>query len=330
MQYYLICKFMKKFVKTPLAVLLGLVMIFAIGGCHGGADDGQLSKTPADTKSLGVVTSFYPLYEIIHRLGGTRVYLKNLVPAGSEPHDYEPTPQDVVSLHTADLVIYNGAGLEPWSDKIIPDLQKNGVSVLNISALFKDVVLKDPSSNQENNTEFLPYDPHFWLDPLNYIQEIMAVKTELSKLDPAGNSFYAQNADRFIAQLQDLDQSFAAGLKNCKLHDFVTNHAAFAYLGNRYHLHMIAIAGLSPDAEPSPKTLTELVKLVRSKNIHFILTESLVSPKIAYVVAHETGAKTFVLNPLESLTDEEIAHGKNYLAVMRENLKNLQIALECS
>lgn len=315
---------------------LSLFSVFFYAGCS----DQQVQKENSEQSQesfqatniarppLKIVTSFYPIYEIVHKVGGNNVTLTNLVPAGVEPHDYEPAPQDIISLNKADLVIYNGAGLESWSDKIIPDLQKSGVEIMNLSDLFlNDVIKNDPKKPDEE--EYLPYDPHFWMDPVNYQKEVQVVSQKLSELDPVHKAEYEQNAQNFLKQLQDLDIAYQNGLKNCKQNNFVTNHAAFAYLSNRYNLTMIPISGLSPDSEPSLKTMADLAGVIKQKNIQYILTESLVSPKIAETLANETGAKTLVLNPLEGLTNEEISQGKNYISVMQDNLKNLQAALEC-
>lgn len=290
---------------------------------------GQQQNVPGNSSTLKIITSFYPIYEIVKQVGGSDVTIQNLVPAGAEPHDYEPTPQNIVNLNQADLVIYNGMGLEPWADKIIPELQQNGLKTLNLSDYFQNVAIKNGLKKPED-TEYLPYDPHLWMDPVNYEKEVQTVTQKLIEIDPKHQTDYQQNSQKFLQQLQDLDLAYQNGFKSCKLNSFVTNHAAFAYLSNRYHLKMIAISGLSPDAEPSAKSMADLTDAIKQNNIHYILTESLISSKIADTLAQETGTKTLILNPLEGLTDQEIAKGKNYVSVMQDNLKNLQTALECA
>lgn len=294
--------------KKILSSLL-LVSIIVMAGCAKPETEQTGIKK---TKSLKIITSFYPLYEIARQIGGDNVEIVNLVPGGVEPHDYEPTPRDIINMREADLVIYNGLGLEPWSAKIIPELKKNGVQTTKMSDLFE--------------TE----DPHFWLDPIKYIQETEEVEKSLSKLNPANIDFYKKNKQKWISQLNNLDSSYRNNLANCKQKTFVTNHAAFAHLAKRYGLEMIAISGLSPDEEPSPKTMASIIKQVKQKNIQYILTESLVSPKIANTIAASSGAKTLILNPVESLTEEEMETNKNYITVMEENLQSLKIALECA
>ena len=303
-------------------IILFPILSLFISACTGA------SIQPTNKDTLNVVTSFYPLYEIAKKVGAEHVNVLNMVPAGSEPHDYEPTPSDIINLNKADLILYNGGGMEPWSDRIIPDLQKNGIQALNLSDLLKNNILKNTSADASEG-EYLPYDPHIWMDPTNYMKEAQIITEKLIEIDPNHQEDYRKNSQNFIGEIQILDQDYQNGLKKCTLNSFITNHAAFAYLANRYQLEMIPIAGVSPDSEPSPQTMAEVVKMIQQKNIHYILTESLMNPKVADTLASETGAKTLVLNPLEGLTDTEIANGKNYIEVMKDNLKNLRIALEC-
>ncbi len=293
---------MKKSLLT-LVVFVLITMLTVLSGCT--------ESSVNSTQKINVITSFYPLYEIVKKIGGEKVTIRNIVPAGAEPHEYEPTPKDIVALNEADLVVVNGLGLEPWAKKALTELPGE-VKILNLSEAL------NASS-----------DPHIWLDPVNFSKEVQFVAQKLSEIEPAEAPVFQENAQKFTKELQELDQAFKGGLNACGTNDFVTNHAAFGYLAKRYNLNMIAISGLSPEAEPSPKEMAELSETIRQKKIKFILTESLVSPKIADTLANETGAQTLILNPLEGLTDEEIAQGKNYVTVMRDNLKNLQTAMEC-
>lgn len=324
--------------KKTIFISLGILTL--LSGCT--QSPSASTPTQENPKSLQIVTSFYPLAEIAQRVGDNRVTVKNLVPAGAEPHDYEPAPQDIVSLYQAKLIIYNGAGLEPWLEKIIPAVEKNGVQSLNMSKTFQNFLERLPENEEENGNEnsdgqdaetqksgLLPFDPHIWLDPVRYLEEIHAVAQKLGEVDPGSVQTYEENAQKYANEILALHSSFENGLKNCKIRFFVTNHAAFAYLAKRYNLEMIPIAGLSPESEPSPKVLSDLTKLLKSRGIKYILVETLVSPKIGEALAREVGAKTLVLNPIEGLSKEEIAAGGNYVSVMKENLKNLQIALDC-
>ena len=138
-----------------------------------------------------------------------------------------------------------------------------------------------------------------------------------------------EKRDRFIRKLDDLDRQYRRGLANCQEKNIVTSHAAFGYLATAYGLNQVSITGLSPDAQPSPRQLADIVKFTRANNVKYIFFESLVSPKLSKTIATEIGAQTMVLNPLEGLTDEEVSQGNNYFTEMENNLANLKTALEC-
>jgi zinc transport system substrate-binding protein len=235
------------------------------------------------------------------------------VPPGVEPHDWEPAPQDVVRIHKAKLFVYNGAGLEPWVEKLSRELGARGT--LSVRA-----------------TERVPLrgaDPHVWLDPLRAQTQVESIRAGLTRIDPAATAAYAAQGQAYLARLAALDARFTEGLRRCARRDVVTTHAAFGYLTARYGLSQVPIQGLAPEAEPSPADLVRLVKLARERNVRYVFFETLVSAKLAETLAREVGAKTLVLNPIEGLTREEQAAGKTYLSLMEDNLRNLRTALDC-
>jgi len=260
---------------------------------------------------LKVTASFYPLYELAREIGKMNVEAKNLVPAGVEPHDYEPTPQDIKNLLDADLVIINGAGLETWIEKIFPSNQSKLLNMANFV-----------------NSESV--DPHFWLNPEIFEQEAQVVAERLIALDPKNQSSYKANLQSYNAQLKNLQKNYQDGLAKCQLRTIVTNHDAFGHLGKKYNFEIISISGVSPEDEPSAQKLAKISNIVKEQKIQYILTESLLSPKYAETIARETGAKTLELNPLEGLTDEQVTQGENYVTVMNRNLQTLKIALNCA
>jgi zinc transport system substrate-binding protein len=250
-----------------------------------------------------VVAAFYPLAFAAQRLGGANVEVVNLTPAGAEPHDLEVTPGTVRELRGADLVLLLGHGFQPQLEKAAG----GSGSVL--------LLLDTPGLQRYPNG-----DPHVWLDPVRFSLIVKRIGHALHESGPA---------QRLVAQLQKLNEEYRRGLAHCARREIVTSHEAFAYLGERYGLHQVAITGLSPEAEPSPRDLQQVVSLVRSTHATTIFFETLVSPRIAQTVAHETGAKTAVLNPIEGLKPAEAKAGENYFTVMRSNLAQLRIALGC-
>jgi zinc transport system substrate-binding protein len=289
----------------------------------------RATSSPA-AAMIRAAASFYPLAEFAKQVGQDRVGVTNLTPAGAEPHDFDPSPQDIITLQNSRVFIYNGAGLEAWVDRVLPELQRRAVVTVNAS---QGIPLL--SGIPEQSTDIQPSpdphltDPHFWLDPTLAAQEVNSIKEGLIKADPGQRDFYEVNAAAYQQKLGELDQEFSQGLAHCERQEIVTSHAAFGYLARHYHLTMISIAGLSPDAEPSPQRLAKIAEFARQHQVAYIFFETLVSPRLSETIAREVGAKTIVFNPLEGLSKEELAQGKNYLSIQRENLHNLKIALAC-
>lgn len=286
---------------------------------------GMASEKSLASEKLKVIATFYPLAELARQVGGELVDVTNITPTGAEPHDYEPSPRDIIKIRSAKVFLLNGGNIDVWAEKIQNDLKKRGIEVINMSeSLRKSTqLLRSQGKNGER------FDPHFWLDPILRQEQVAIVRDTFIKVDPENAEYYRKAGEDYINRLVTLDQEYKDGLRHCAIREVVVSHAAFGYLAKRYQLEMIYISGISPDQEPSPRRLAEISLLAREKNIKYIFFETLLSPKLAETVAREIGAKTLVFNPIEGLTDEEIRAGKNYISLMEDNLKNLRIALQC-
>lgn len=305
--------------KISMSVIIAMALVLFVGVFVAVKN----INTPATMDNrISVVTSFYPIYFLASQLGGDLVNVANLTPAGTEPHDYELTAQDIVKIKKSELVFLNGGGLEVWGDDIAKSFKLGKPEI---------VILGDALINQEINSESgTKKDPHIWLSPTFAIKMAEKIATELSRIDPQNKSYYESNLSILKTKLINLDSAYEVGLKNCKRKDFITAHSAFGYLAQTYKLKQVSIAGLSPEEEPSSQQLAEVAKFARENEIRYIFFESLTSPKLSETIAKEVGAQTLVLNPIEGLSQTEINRGKNYLTEMEKNLENLKIALECN
>lgn len=310
--------------KIILLQVLSLVMITGVFLWFQEKKNAVSEKEPVEQiQKLVVVATFYPLEDFARAVGGERVSVTSIVPAGAEPHEYEPTVQDILSAYQADVFLLNGAGVDAWAEKIRPELEARGVKVVQMSELMTLL------SGVREEGEESAFDPHFWLDPVLAEKEVAAIAEAFGARDGAGKTVYAQRSEVFLKSLSALHDAYQNGLAGCALDTVVTSHNAFSYMAKRYGFVTIPVAGLSPEAEASPRHLAETALLIREKGVRHIFFETLVSPKVAETLAHEAGAKTLVFNPLEGLTDEERAAGADYLSIMKQNLENLKIALQC-
>jgi zinc transport system substrate-binding protein len=281
---------------------LGLVLLISVvlTGCGGGqSDDGET-----------VVAAFYPLAWAAEEIGGGKLHVVNLTPPGAEPHDLELTPRDVEEIRDADVVLYLGRGFQPALERALED--RSGASI--------DLLAGRELASAPEGEEELPFDPHVWLDPSRFAAMASAIGAQLDR-EGSGN--------RLAARLRALDEEFETRLASCARRDIVTSHAAFGYLAKRYGLEQIALTGISPEAEPSPRDLERLIDEVEESDATTVFFETLVSPKLAQAVAREAGAETAVLDPLEGLTPGALAAGDDYVSVMRRNLAALREALGC-
>ncbi len=296
------------------SVALLVLTVVVLSGCR---------PASVSTRALPVIATFYPLYEFARRVGGERVAVRSLIPAGVEPHDFEPTPQDVVALKHARVLIYNGAGFEPWVEKLLPEISASTVGVNATSGL----PLVRGAQGEAGTSRRV--DPHVWLDPLLAAQQVDRIVDGLAMADPDGRDVYLANGARVKGDLKALHGRFASTLASCRRRVFITSHAAFGYLARRYGLTQVSISGLEPESEPSPARLKQIVQEARRAGVRVIYYETLVSPRVAEVIAREAGARVAVLNPLEGLTPDEQRRGQNYFTVMDANVNALTEGLDC-
>ncbi len=282
-------------------------------------------QTPRKTVPLNkiqVTTSFYPLAYIASQVGGLRVSVKDLLPLGGEPHDFEPSLRDLALLSESDLFLYNGADFEPWVEKWKKGSFAQPSKVVN---MVDELGMRSASLISRDGV----IDPHVWLSPVLFKQKIEIVRDALIIVDPVNADEYRSNAASLDVAINGLDQRFRDGLRSCTKKSVITSHDAFEYLAREYNFGVIPIAGISPNEEPSPKVLASIIKTAREKNIQHIFFETKVGPKLSEVIAREIGGTTLVLNPLESLTPYEVQLKEDYITVMEKNLNNLRTALSC-
>ena len=313
---------MKKRIFKVLCLAMASLVVL-LSGCSAKTASKTVTEnmSSSSTRKLTVYTSFYAMYDFAKKIGGDKINLTNLVPAGTEPHEWEPSTGDIKNLENADVLIYNGASMENWVDKVVKSL--NNKKLITVEA-SKGINL----SENKDKDEDLKYDPHVWLNPMNAKKELEAIKYAFVKADPKNKDYYEKNYADNAKKFDELDAEYRASAATFKSKNIVVAHQAFGYLCGAYGLKQIAIEGLNADSEPSPAKMAEISDFVKKNKIKYIFFEDLISPKVADTIAKETGAKTAVLNPLEGLEQKDIDSGKEYISVMKENLQTLKTALQ--
>jgi zinc transport system substrate-binding protein len=299
-------------------ILMTIGVALAVAACGRGVAE--------DPEGLRVAAGFFPIAEAAEVVGGDRVHVENLTPPGSDPHDVELAPDEVDLILDADLLLYLGGGFQPGVEELAE--RRDGAS-LDLLEGVETIEGADEHEGEEEGHEGEEVDPHIWLDPLRYAGLVERVGQELAEADPEDGDAYLESADAHAEEIRALDERFARRLAACERDLLVVSHAAFRYLADRYGLRQEAITGISPESEPDPQRMAELTDLVRAEGVTTVFTETLVSPVVAETLAREAGVETAVLNPLEGLTDEEVAAGETYLSVMERNLETIAEALGC-
>lgn len=312
-----------KSLKKGSLLIASLAILFIMVGC------GNQEATKDSTK-LQIVTSFYPMYDFTQNVAGDNAEVSVLMKAGTEPHDYEPSAKDIAKIADSDVFVYNSKEMETWVSSVLTNIDTKKTVVVDASQGID--LLEGNHSDDETEAEHEghshAHDPHIWLDPVLAQKQVDTIKEGIIKADTKNKETYEKNALAYKEKLAALNEKFEMGLKNAENRTFVTQHAAFAYLANRYDLEQVAIAGLSPDQEPSPAKLAELNDFIKENNIKIIYFAETASPKIAKTVANETGAKLEVLSPIEGITQEEQENGVDYIKVMEKNLEALEKAIK--
>jgi zinc transport system substrate-binding protein len=329
--------------KTIYALLILLISTcLLITGCNQNTD---LITDSKDNK-VSVITTLYPLYEFAKEVGGDKADVYLLLPPGVEAHTFEPRPSDITRIASADMFVYIGSGMEPWAHDIlegVPNSKRINLDTSKSVDLLKTTE-HDEHVHEEEDVEALAqepetahthnhgeYDPHFWLDFNQDTKVIDLIATTYIQKDPANEEYYLANAEKYKQKLIALDNSYTIGLSSCKQNEFITGgHNAYTYLGNRYNLTFVSVYGISPDSEPTPKSIKEIADIVSEHNIKYILVEELVSPRLAQAIATDAKAEVLVFNPGHNLLKSEFENGVTFISLMEANLINLRTALDCN
>lgn len=287
--------------KNTFFIIIILLSIFILN-CN---KNNNKNSDKDNSGKLQIYTSIYPIYDFTKKIGGEKISVYNMTKAGAEPHDFEITSKDMANLSKANLFIYNGGGMEHWVD--------------TIKEALKDIKYINTSSNiNENNL-----DPHFWLSPINAKIQMENIKNGLIEIDSENKNYYESNYNLYANRLTELDEKIKTSLSDIKNRNLVLTHPAFGHFCKEYSLNQIAIAR----DEANPKAMAEIIEFIKSNNVRAIFYEEFSSSKLVDSIAKETGIKILTLNPIESLSEENIDSGEDYFSIMEKNLISLSDGL---
>ena len=285
--------------KKLLVFILALIQLVLCSAC-------QSSKPDSD--KLQVYTSFYAMYDFAKQIGGDKADIHLLCPSGQEPHDFEPTARDIAKLSEADIFIYNGMGMEHWTDSVT-------------ASLGDDVAIVKTTDNVRLN-KLTAGDPHVWLNPDNAYIQLKSIADAFMEKDPANRDYYNKNLKECKEKIKRLMQDLESAKNMFSSHSIVVSHYAYSHLCDVIDISPYAVNGTDNSGDPTPQRMAEIENYIKSNDIKYIFTEPMGTSDIMKTIAKDTNCEILVLDPFEGSSEN-----KDYFKVMYENIAALTQAL---
>lgn len=305
-----------------LSIVLALLLL-PLSGCAQSDSEGTLK----------VVATLFPQYDFVRQVGGDRVEVSLLLPAGTESHTYEPTPRDMAAIQGAAMFVYTGDEMEPWAATLLSALDQRALVVVDASSgveLAEETHDggEDDSLHRGHEHEH-PLDPHIWLDPTLAMVMVDNVAEGLCQVDPEHAQEYRDNAEAYKRELGKLDEAYLQMVSSAKRRCLVFGgRFSYGYLMRRYGLSCeCAYDSCSTASEPSVKVMAHLIDEIRTNQIPVVYHEEMASTAVTDALCEQTGAKSLLLHSVHNLSADEMEAGKTYLDVMYENLESLREGL---
>jgi manganese transport system substrate-binding protein len=267
------------FKKTASLLLVGSLLM-AAAGCSSGKDESE---------KVEVVATYSIIYDLVQNVGGDKVEVHSMVPIGSNPHEYDPLPEDVLKTTDADVVFYNGLNLEEgnsWFKKLLKTTDKDGkdAPVYRVSEGVEPIHLESKGLEKEP-------DPHAWLDINNGIIYVENIRDALIKEDPENKDYYEKNAEKYISELKELHDDTLAELAKISEEKrvLITSEGAFKYFGEAYNMNTAYVWEINSENQGTPQQIKRLVDFIKQGKVPGLFVETSVDPRSMETVSKETG-----------------------------------------
>ena len=304
--------------KKLTTLLILICMMGMLSACNNKIENKSTDSKNSQGK-IKVVVSFNAMRELAEAVGKDKIEVETIIPDGTEPHDFEPRAKDIESLYNSKVFIYSGFGMEPWAEQTIEAADNKNLVSVDASKGFKPIESVDADQVKEHGQ----YDPHLWLSLTGAEVQANNIMNALIKVDPSNKAYYEKNYKDFVGQLEVLRINYKEKFNNIPNKNFVTGHAAFAYLCRDFGLTQNSVEDVFAEGEPSAKKLKGLIDYCKQNNIKTIFVEEMISSKVSDTLAKEVRAKVEKINTIESRVDN-----KNYVQLMSENLEEIYNSLK--
>jgi zinc transport system substrate-binding protein len=304
--------------KKAASLLLTVMLAASITACAGGGTTSAGSADAVNNGKIKVSVTFNAMKEFTEAVGKDRVDVSTIIPDGTEPHDFELKAKDMIAIGSARVLVYNGMCMETWVDSAVAAAGNKNLIAADASKGVTPIKNTDTDEKGSN----VQYDPHVWLSLKCAEIEVNNIKTALAKADPANSAYYQKNCDSFVSQLESLYKTYDARFKAAKRKDFVTGHAAFAYLCRDFGLTQNSVEDVFAEGEPSAQRLNELIGYCKKSGVKTVFVENMVSPAVSKTLAVSVGASVKTIYTIESSED-----GKTYLQRLNDNRSEIYASL---
>ena len=307
--------------KIITSILILVLMLILISACNSN------NKSVKGNGKIKIIATLFPQYDFAREIVKDKGEVILLLPPGVEAHSFEPTPQDIGSIKNSDVFVYTGEYMEPWAEKMIKNIGEGDITVVDLSKGIE--LIDEDDCDHDDHDHHGGKDPHIWLDPINAQKMVDSILEAVVKIDGENEDFYRENGEDYKKRLEELDKKFVETFKKTEHNTIIYGgHFAFGYFTKRYGLDYISpYNGFTPNAEPSPKKITELMENMKSLGMNTIYYEELIDPKVARVISEQTGAEMLLLHGAHNVSKEELESGVSYIDIMEENLEKLKQGL---
>ncbi|WP_297435413.1 metal ABC transporter solute-binding protein, Zn/Mn family [uncultured Clostridium sp.] len=323
--------------KLIFGAMIATLVVGLVGCTSGKSDTANAKETDGKVK---VMASIYPVKELTEIIGGDKVSVSSMVPDGAEPHDFEPKAKDMVKLNDSNMFVYNGLGMEHWVDKVLESVNNKKLEVINTSK-NADVILvsnddeekvdeHDEGEEAHSHDELEEghshddghnhgrQDPHIWLSFTEAKNQAKLIEEGLIKIDPTNKEYYTANYNKFATDVDAVSKEYGEKFKTLSNKDFLTGHAAFAYLCRDFGLNQKSVEDAFGEGEVTPKHLKGVADYAKANNIKVIFMPDTASEKLSETLANEVGAKVVKISSLETKNGD-----KSYIETMKDNLDTI-------
>lgn len=317
---------MKKITAVFIAAILTIVCMCSCGRKE------NINKTDG---KINIVSTIFPSYDFARQVSGDKAEITMLLKPGTESHNYDPTPQDIIKIQDADLFIYVGGESDQWVEEILNSSSKKPKRVISmmdcVEKLEEEIVegMQAEEDEDGDDSDEVEYDEHVWTSPKNAIIISKKICSELKELDKNNSDFYEKNTNEFSKRLSSLDNDIRNVVDSAERKTLVFgDRFPFKYFADEYGLkYYAAFPGCSSETEPSAKTVAFLIDKVKGEKIPVVFNIEFSNGKIADTICESTGAKKRTFNSCHNVTQEQFDNGITYVEIMQQNIDSLKEAL---